>query len=74
MLVDPDTAPHVSDRNLQVLNMDSPRLLFEPPGLHCVPRRPSAALFESLKLLNFVLNVDLDPAFSLTRIRIQLPK
>jgi hypothetical protein len=64
VISDPDAVPRQSDVNRNHRST-------EPPRLNCECPRPH---FELLKLLNFHLNADLDPALKLLRIRIRNPE
>jgi hypothetical protein len=45
------------------LVFDPAGLHFDPPGLYCEHPRASRALFQPLKLLNFVFNADTGPVY-----------
>ncbi len=73
--VDQDPTPHQCESgDLWPTDPASPGLHFEPLRLHFERPRPSTALFEPRKLLNFDFNADPDPAFLSNADPIQLPK
>jgi hypothetical protein len=60
--VDPNTASH-QNMGTCPLVFDPARLHFNPPGLYCEHPRASRALFQPLKLLNFVFHADTVPDY-----------